>query len=154
MDYQTSAILAKYPRGQSDCLIPILQDIQEEYGYLSETAVVEVGRHLDLPSSKIFGLATFYNQFRFEPRGRFHVSLCHGTSCNVAAAPEILRELEKILKIRPGETTRDGMFSLEILACMGACHLAPLIRVNDNYHTKLDPGSIGDIIDSYITGEE
>lgn len=154
MDNQTSEILARYPQGHKDCLIPVLQDIQEAYGYLSESSVIEVGRHLDLPSSKIFGLATFYNQFRFEPRGRFHVSLCRGTSCHVAAAPEVLRELEKKLKISPGETTRDGMFSLEVTACMGACHLSPLIRVNDNYHTKLEPGSISDIIDTYIHGEE
>jgi NADH:ubiquinone oxidoreductase subunit E len=96
MDDQTSVILARYPRGHRDCLIPILQDIQEEYGYLSESSVIEVGRYLGLPSSKIFGLATFYNQFRFEPRGRFHIRLCHGTSCHVTgAASEIIKELEK-----------------------------------------------------------
>jgi NADH:ubiquinone oxidoreductase subunit E len=83
MDEQTSAILEKYPKGHRDCLIPILQDIQEEYGYLSEVSVIEVGRYLDLPSSKIFGLATFYNQFRFVPRGQFHIRSCHGTSCHV-----------------------------------------------------------------------
>ncbi len=154
MDDQTSAILQRYPRGHRDCLIPILQDIQEEYGYLSGSSVVEVGRHLDIPSSKIFGLATFYNQFRFEPRGRFHVRLCHGTSCHITTASEILKELEKKLRISPGQTSRDGMFSLELVACMGACHLSPLIQVNDSYHTKLEPGNIGDIIDSYIQGEE
>ncbi|MGF1586387.1 MAG: NADH-quinone oxidoreductase subunit NuoE [Bacteroidales bacterium] len=154
MDEQTIAILAKYPRGQRDCLIPILQDIQEEYGFLSETSVIEVGRHLELPSSKIFGLATFYNQFRFEPKGKYHIRLCNGTACHVSDSSTVLKELEKKLKIKPGQTTRDGMFSLELIACMGACHLSPMIQVNDNYHTKLDPAYIKDIVDSYIHGEE
>lgn len=154
MDDQTSQILARYPKGQRDCLIPILQDIQDEYGFLSEAAVTEVGRYLDLPSGKIYGLATFYNQFRFEPVGRYHVTLCHGTSCHVTGASDVLKELVKKLKISPGETTRDGMFSLELVSCMGACHLSPLIRVNESYHTRLEPGSISDIIDSYINGEE
>ncbi len=152
MDDRISLILSGYPRGHRDCLIPILQDIQDQYGYLSESSVIEVGQYLDLPSSKIFGLASFYNQFRFEPRGRFHISLCKGTSCHVAGASEIARELEKKLKIGPGETTRDGTFSLELVACMGACHLAPLIRVNDNYHAKLSSRNIKGIIDSYIEG--
>jgi NADH-quinone oxidoreductase E subunit len=154
MEEQTIAILAKYPRGHRDCLIPILQDIQEEYGFLSETSVVEVSRHLDLPSSKIFGLATFYNQFRFEPKGKYHIRLCNGTACHVNESASVLKELEKKLKIKPGQTTRDGMFSLELIACMGACHLSPMIQVNDKYHTKLDPSNIKDIVDSYIHGEE
>ncbi len=154
MDDQTSVILSRYPRGHRDCLIPILQDIQQEYGYLSESSVTEISRYLGLPSSKIFGLATFYNQFRFEPRGRFHIRICHGTSCHVSSASEIIKELGKKLRIAPGEISRDGMFSLELVACMGACHLAPLMQVNDNYHTKLDSGSINDIIDSYIEGED
>ena len=154
MDEQTSAILAKYPKGHRDCLIPILQDIQEEYGYLSEVSLVEVGRYLDLPSSKIFGLATFYNQFRFVPRGQFHIRSCHGTSCHVNGASEIGKELEKTLRIKPGQTTRDGMFSLELVACMGVCHLAPLIQVNDHYYTKIKTGDIKEIIDSHIHGEE
>jgi NADH-quinone oxidoreductase E subunit len=154
MDKRTTAILAKYPRGHRDCLIPILQDIQEQYGFLSEASVSEVGLYLDLPSSKIYGLATFYNQFRFEARGQFHVRFCHGTSCHVGGAFDIIRELEKKLHIKPGQTTRDGMFSLEMVACMGACHLAPLIQVNEFYHTKLTPNDIKEIIDSYIQGEE
>ncbi len=154
MDKQTSDILAKYPMGHRDCIIPILQDIQDHYGYLSETSVVEISQYLDIPASKIFGLATFYNQFRFEPRGRFHVRLCKGTACHVAGVSDIMKELTKKLKIGPGQTTRDGLFSLEIVACMGACHLAPLIQVNDNYHTKIGHENIKDIIDSYIQGEE
>jgi NADH:ubiquinone oxidoreductase subunit E len=151
---QTPDILSRYPRGHRDCLIPILQEIQEEYGFISETSVIEVGRYLDLPSSKIFGLATFYNQFRFEPRGKYHIQLCHGTSCHVNRAADIIGELQKRLLILPGQTTRDGMFSLEHVACMGACHLAPLIRVNENYHTMLKPGEVSEIIDSYIHQEE
>jgi NADH-quinone oxidoreductase E subunit len=154
MTEQISGILSRYPRGHRDCLIPILQDIQEEFGFISESSVVEVGRYLGLPSGKIFGLASFYNQFRFEPRGKFHIQLCHGTSCHVNQADDVIRELEKKLLIRPGQTTRDGMFSLEHVACMGACHQAPLIRVNGTYHIRLKPGEISEIIDSYIHQEE
>jgi NADH-quinone oxidoreductase E subunit len=154
MDEPTSAILLKYPRGQRDCLIPILQSIQEQYGFLSETSIIEVGRYLGIPSSKIYGLATFYNQFRFESRGKFHIRFCHGTSCHIDRATEIMKELEKRLRIAPGQTTRDGMFSLELVACMGACHLAPLIQVNEIYHTNLKNGDIEEIIDSYIHGED
>jgi NADH-quinone oxidoreductase E subunit len=154
MTEQISGILTRYPRGHRDCLIPILQDIQEEFGFISESSVVEVGRYLDLPSGKIFGLASFYNQFRFEPRGKYHIQLCHGTSCHVNHAADVIRELEKKLLIRPGQTTRDGMFSLEHVACMGACHQAPMVRVNEVYHTRLKPGEISEIIDSYIHQEE
>lgn len=151
---QTSDILSRYPKGHRDCLIPILQDIQEEFGFIPESSIVEVSRYLNLPSGKIFGLASFYNQFRFEPRGRYHIQFCHGTSCHVNRAADIIGELQKRLLIQPGQTTRDGMFSLEYVACMGACHQAPLIRVNENYHTRLKPGEIPDIIDSYINLEE
>lgn len=154
MDDQTSVILARYPRGHRDCLIPILQDIQDEFGYLSEPSVIEVGRYIDMPTGKIYGLATFYNQFRFEPRGRYHIRLCQGTSCHVTGAPGIVSELEKRLKVSSGQTTRDGMFSVELVACMGACHLSPLIQVNDNYHTRLKLGDIKEIVDSYLEGDE
>jgi NADH:ubiquinone oxidoreductase subunit E len=154
MTEQITGILTRYPRGHRDCLIPILQDIQEEFGFISESSVVEVGRYLGLPSGKIFGLASFYNQFRFEPRGKFHIQLCHGTSCHVNQADAVIRELEKKLLIKPGQTTRDGMFSLEHVACMGACHQAPLIRVNGIYHIRLKPGEVSEIIDSYIHQEE
>ncbi len=154
MDDQTSVILARYPRGHRDCLIPILQDIQDEFGYLSEPSVIEVGRYIDMPTGKIYGLATFYNQFRFEPRGRYHIRLCQGTSCHVTGAAGIVSELEKRLKISSGQTTRDGMFSVELVACMGACHLSPLIQVNENYHTRLKQGDIKEIVDSYLEGDE
>lgn len=154
MDGETNDILLKYSKGVRDSLIPILQDIQDQYGYLSEQAIVEVGRYLDLPSGKIYGLATFYNQFRFEPPGQYHVCLCHGTSCHVTGAGDVRKELEKKLRIKPGETTRDGKFSLDLTACMGACHLSPLIRVNGKYHTGVNPGDVKEIMESYIEGGE
>ncbi|TVR70975.1 MAG: NADH-quinone oxidoreductase subunit NuoE [Marinilabiliales bacterium] len=154
MDEKNNEILEKYPKGSRESLIPMLQDIQEAYGYLSEQAVVEVGRYLDLPSGKIYGLATFYNQFRFKPLGQYHICFCHGTSCHVTGAEEVRKKLEKKLRISPGETTRDGKFSLELTACMGACHLSPVIRINGNYHTRVKPDEVGDIIDSCIEERE
>ncbi len=154
MDGKTNDILRKYPKGARDSLIPILQDIQDQEGYLSEQSIVEVGRYLNLPSGKIYGLATFYNQFRFEPPGQYHVCMCQGTSCHVTGAGDVRKELEKKMRLKPGETTRDGKFSLEYTACMGACHLSPLIRVNDRYHTRVAPGDVKGILNSFIEGEE
>lgn len=131
-------ILSKYPSGQRDFLIQILQEIQDELGYLSENSVTNVGKHLNLPTSKIYGLATFYNQFRFEPRGKFHVQLCNGTACHMEGAVTVLSRLEKELKIKPGQITRDGLFSIEVMTCIGACGQAPVISVNGEYHTHMN----------------
>jgi len=142
-------ILESYKNGGRDSLIPLLQAIQEEEGFLSQDSVVKVGRQLGLPASKIFGVATFYNQFRFEPKGRFHVQVCRGTACHVLGSATVLQELEKELKIKAGQTTRDGMFSIEVVACIGACGLAPVICINGNFHAKVTGESIKEIIENY-----
>ena len=117
--------LADYPHAQRDALIPILQDVQSRVGFLSREAVVQIGRHLGLPASKIYGVATFYNQFRFQPQGRFHVQVCRGTACHVKGSAAVLDAVRRELKVEPGQTTRDGLFSLEVVACIGACGLSP-----------------------------
>lgn len=143
------SILEKYPNAGGDSLIPILQAIQEKEGYLSEKSVVRVGEYLKLPTSKIFGVATFYNQFRFEPQGKNHVQICRGTACHVLGSATVLSELEKHLKIKAGQTTRDGLFSIEVVACIGACGLAPVISINGEFHAKVTANSMKTIIDSY-----
>ncbi len=127
-------IVSKYPSGRRDALIPLLQDVQEAHGYLSRDAVVRIGRHLRLPASKVYGVATFYNQFRFQPLGRFHIQLCRGTACHVKGSNLTLNAIQRTLQVKPGQTTRDGLFSLEVVACLGACGLAPLMAVNGEFH--------------------
>jgi len=149
MDTEFERILQHYPNAKRDSLIPILQEIQEEVGYLSEEAVVEVGKHLALPTSKIYGVATFYNQFRFEAPGKYHIQLCRGTACHVLGSSNVLIELQKHLKIKAGQSTKDGMFSIEVVACIGACGLAPVININGEFHAKVTQQSIKEIVESY-----
>ena len=143
-----------YKEASADDLIPILQDIQAEEGYLSEEAVREVSSFLHLPASRIYGVATFYNQFRFTPMGKYHISVCRGTACHVLGSASVLEELEKKLKIKAGNTTRDGMFSLEVVACIGACGLAPVISINGEFYAKLDRSSIHKIIEDIIAKDQ
>ncbi|MBP1635221.1 MAG: NADH-quinone oxidoreductase subunit [Acidobacteria bacterium] len=127
-------IVSKYPEGRRDALIPLLQDVQASQGYLSRDAVVRIGRHLRLPASKVYGVATFYNQFRFQPLGRYHIQVCRGTACHVKGSLAALSAIQRTLNIKPGQTSRDGHFSLETVACLGACGLAPVIAVNGEFH--------------------
>ena len=126
---QVDIILVKFPGARRDKLIPILQEIQNFYGYLNEQMIKKVSTHLKLPTSKIYGIATFYNQFSFVPWGKNHIRICHGTSCHVNGGASLIRELEKLLQLKHGETTRDGNFSLEIVACLGACSRSPMIEI-------------------------
>jgi len=141
-DTSVREILANHPDARRDSLIPILQEVQEADGYVSREALVEIGEHLDLPASKIYGVATFYNQFRFQPLGRFHVQVCRGTACHVKGSAGVLDALRRELKLEPGQTGRDGLFSLEVVACLGACGLAPVISVNGEFHGGVTPDSV------------
>lgn len=142
-------ILEAYPNSERDDLIPILQDIQTQNGWLSEDAIIETGKYLKLPVSKIYGVATFYNQFRFQPKGKYHIQVCRGTACHVLGSSTVLQEVEKILKIKADETTRDGLFSLEVVACIGACGLAPVISINGEFHARVTSSEIKEIIENY-----
>jgi len=142
MSSQVEAVLARHPGAGRDSLIPILQEVQEAEGYLSEQAIVTIGRHLKLPASKIYGVATFYNQFRFAPKGRYHIMICRGTACHVKGSAKVLDTVTRTLRLEPGETSRDGLFSLEVVACMGACALSPAIAINGEFHPKVSPTKI------------
>ena len=142
-------VLAGYPNAQRDSLIPILQDVQENQGYLSREAVEAVGKALDIPVSKIYGVATFYNQFRFTPLGRYHIQVCRGTACHVKGSLAVLDTLKRELKVEAGDTTRDGLFSLEVVACIGACGLAPVINIDGNFHANLTTQMIPGILNQY-----
>ncbi len=137
-----------------DKLIPVLQEIQDKFGYLSEESVNELSSRLNLPAGKIYGVATFYNQFRFSMPGKFHLRVCHGTGCHLEGAGILIREIEKILRISDGETTRDGIFSLEVLPCIGACGQAPVISVNEVYYSGVDKKKLREILRIYQEKEE
>jgi NADH-quinone oxidoreductase E subunit len=142
-------ILEKYPDAKRDSLIPILQEVQERNGYISKEAVIGIGRALNLPPSKVYGVATFYNQFRFQPEGKYHVQVCRGTACHVKGSKKVLEAVEMALNIKPGETSRDGLFSLEIVACIGACGLAPVIAVSGEFHANLTPEKARAVLAGY-----
>ena len=140
-------ILQKHPRAGRDALIPILQEVQEEQGYISREAVVRISKHLNLPASKLYGVATFYNQFRFQPKGKYHFMVCRGTACHVKGSNRVLEMAQKMLKLKPGQTSRDRLFSLEVVACMGACGLSPVVNINGEYYSKITPMKLAKIID-------
>lgn len=155
--YQSSSLSAELTTAsRRHELIPRLQCLQEEAGYLSREVLEQLAFELELPLSKIYGVATFYNQFRFQPKGRFPIAVCRGTACHVKGSAAVLQALRRELKIEPGETTRDGLFSLEVVACIGACGLAPVIAIGDEFHGGLKGEEVPALIRSYrkLAGEE
>lgn len=139
-------ILESYKPVRREDLIPILQSIQENEGYLSEDAIVRTGRYLGLSTTKIYGLATFYDQFRFIPAGRIHIRICNGTSCFLNGSRSVITRIKEITGIEPGQTSRDGLFSYEIVSCMGGCTNGPIILVNGDYESHVRPEQLPDLI--------
>ncbi|MBP2649597.1 MAG: NADH-quinone oxidoreductase, subunit [Firmicutes bacterium] len=142
-------ILTEY-QDQKGALIPVLQEAQNIYGYLSKEVIDRIGKKMAIPTSQIYGVATFYSQFHLKARGRNIIRVCQGTACHVRDAKTILRALEDNLKISAGETTTDRKFTLETVACIGACGLAPVLMVNDDTHGRLTPEAIPDILARYL----
>ncbi len=132
-------IIEKY-RGQTTGHVALLQDIQKEYRYLPREALEQVSQQLDIPLSQLYSMATFYNSFNLEPRGRHEVHVCMGTACHVRGAPRILERLSQKLGVEPGETTEDGEYTLETVNCVGACALGPLVTIEGRYYGQLTPG--------------
>ena len=146
---QVSEILASY-RGEKAELIPLLQHVQRELGYLPETAIGQLAAFVDIPESTVFGVATFYSQFNLVPVGRCVIKVCRGTGCYVKGAPIIQDELEKELGIKAGETTQDLGFTLETVACFGACALAPVMVINENVYGRMTKNKVKQILDKYL----
>jgi NADH-quinone oxidoreductase subunit E len=139
-------IIKKYKAGRRDDLIPLLQEIQLLNGYLSEEAIVRVGSHLGLSTTKIYGLATFYDQFRFIPAGKIHIRVCNGTSCFMNGSLGVIEKFREELKISPGQTTRSGNFSFDTVTCMGGCYHGPVVLVNNEYSIHVRPDQVPDLI--------
>lgn len=141
-------IICKY-QNENGPLIPILQEAQEVYGYLPAHVLKHISKTIRMPLAKIYGVVTFYAQFRLTPVGRNLINVCLGTACHVRGGAKILETMEKSLNIKDGETTEDGRFTLEIVACIGACGLAPVISINNKVHGRLTPESLAGILAKY-----
>ncbi len=128
--------------GKTEELIPVLQKVQEVNGFLAESSMTDIAKFLKVPLSKVYGAATFYAQFRFKPKGKNHIMLCRGTACHVKGAPRILEEIETQLGIKEGETSVDLEYSIESVACIGACSLAPCAMVNNKVEANLTPQKV------------
>jgi NADH-quinone oxidoreductase subunit E len=139
-------ILSQYREGSHESLIPILQDVQEAEGYLSENAIVRIGGFLRMSTTKIYGLATFYDRFRFFPSGKIHIRICNGTTCFINGSSTVADAIREELGIGPGQTTRDGRFSYELTACMGGCNEGPVICTGDDFYTHIRPEEIPGMI--------
>jgi NADH-quinone oxidoreductase subunit E len=129
-------IIAKY-KGKKGNVIPLLQGAQELFGFISKGAFEKLSRETGIPLSDMFGVATFYAQFRLNPVGKHIIKVCHGTACHVQNAVEITESLEETLKVKDGETTEDRFFTLESVACLGCCSLAPVMMIGDQTYGKL-----------------
>lgn len=142
------AVFSKYPGNKKEGLLPILQEMQEEQGYLTEEMLAAVGSYLGLPVNKVYGVATFYDQFRFHPLGQYHICICRGTACHLFGASTYLEEIEKQLKVKAGSLSKERKFSLEVSNCMGACESAPILRINDTLYTQVTTDDLTRIISS------
>ena len=142
---QLDEVLSRHSGERSE-LIPILQGAQERLGYLPGEVMQRIARSLQLPESTVYGVVTFYAQFRLSPVGKNMVKVCRGTACHVRGGTRILREVEKKLGIKPGETTDDFNYSLETIACFGSCALAPVMVVNGSVYGKMTPAKVDRIL--------
>ena len=130
-------------------IIPLLQRLQEAYGYLPKEMVLAVCEKASLPASRVFGVATFYSQFCLTPRGRNLARCCKGTACHVRGGHRVLDTIERTLGIKDGETTKDMAFTLETVACLGTCFLAPVVTVNDTYYGQVSPDRLKKVLAQY-----
>jgi NADH-quinone oxidoreductase subunit E len=141
-------ILEKF-REQEGALIPVLQEVQGIYGYLSEEVLDHISRELKIPLSRIYGVVTFYAQFYLTPRGRHTVRVCRGTACHVRGGKNIRKSVRQFLGIEENDTTPDYKFTFETVACLGACALAPVLLVDKTYYGKLTPGRVEKVLRLY-----
>ena len=136
-------------KGEEGDLIPLLQEIQEKLGYISEEAVRHTSRFLKISENQIFGVASFYSQFRFNAPGRNSIKVCLGTACHVQGGQIICEAVERELDIFPGQTTKDQRFDLQRVACLGCCALAPVVQVNNDIYSRMTVIRLKEILDKY-----
>jgi NADH-quinone oxidoreductase subunit E len=135
--------------GDKTAMIAILQDVQEEYRYLPKESLSSISKQMDVPLTRIYEIATFYNAFSLKQRGKNLIEVCAGTACHVQGAARLMDRMERDLAIKCGETTKDKMFSLEEVRCLGCCSLAPVVRISGNIHPNLTQDEIPKILKNY-----
>lgn len=144
MEEALKEIFSQYS-GKREEIIPILQHVQEELSYLPPNSIKSIADFTQVPESNVYAVATFYAQFRFAPRGRRHVMVCRGTACHVSGAPRVLEDIETQLEIKEGETSEDLEYTLESVACIGACSLAPCIMVDKTVEAKITKKKVNEL---------
>ena len=142
------SIIKKYD-GDKTAMIAILQDVQEEFRYLPKEALSSISKQMEVPLTRIYEIATFYNAFSLKPRGRNLIEVCAGTACHVQGAANLMDRIERDLKISCGETTKDKKFTLEEVRCLGCCSLAPVARISGNIHPNLTQDQIPKVLANY-----
>jgi NADP-reducing hydrogenase subunit HndA len=147
-EVKVTGILGKYESDPRD-IISILQDIQEAYSYLPREALKEVSKELNIPLSRILSLATFYKAFSLRPKGKHPVHVCLGTACHVRGAQLVLEKFERELDLKTGETSTDGLFSLDMVRCVGCCGLAPVVQVGEEIHGKITQTKVSGLVKKY-----
>ena len=147
-DEEMNSILEKYSKDKSN-LIQILNEVQENYGYIPKYSQISISEYLDIPLAEIYGVITFYARFTLKPKGKYNIAVCLGTACFVKGSEKVLDKAKEILKIDVGETTEDGKFSLEATRCIGACGLAPVSTVNEEVYGKATPELMEKVIAEY-----
>jgi NADH-quinone oxidoreductase subunit E len=135
-------------KNNKDELIPLMQAAQDEFGYLTVEVMREISKFLKIPESHIYGVATFYSLFRLTPQGKKMVRVCRGTACHVRGGARILKEVEKHLGIKPGETTPDMEYSLETIYCFGSCALSPVMVINKKVYGRMTPAQVNNILNA------
>lgn len=154
MDMEKLPELIEKYRNEGGTVIGLLQDIHEEYTYLPEEVLDAVSKEIDVPLSTLYSLATFYSTFRLEPMGKHHICTCVGTACHVKGAPFVVDTIERELNIKAGDTSDDGEFTFDTVNCLGACALAPLVTIDEEYHGKMDQKKIKKIVDDFKKSPE
>jgi NADH-quinone oxidoreductase subunit E len=148
IEEKTAQLLKSY-QGHRGELIPILQEAQSTFGYLPREAMLMIARFMRIPESSVYGVATFYNQFRFSPLGRHPLKVCMGTACHMKGGQLILEAWERDLSIKVGETSSDGEFSIERVACVGCCAMAPVTVIAEEVHGKVTPTRVRGLVESF-----
>jgi len=147
-DRSFARLLSEY-RGRPGALVPLLQSTQKLFGYLPESTLVRIAETLRISPSEVYSVATFYGQFRLAPVGKHLITVCHGTACHVGGAERISESLQRLLNIQPGETTTDGLFTLQNVACLGCCSLSPVMMIDATVFGKLTPTALSSILKRY-----
>jgi len=139
---------------EAGAVIPVLQEIQETYGYVPPVAIQRIAENMNVPASEVFGIVTFYAQFRLQPLGKNLIKVCHGTACHLCGTETVAERLSRVIGAKEGETSQDGMFTVERVACLGCCSLAPCIMVNGETYGRLTPEAIDKIVNEIRKKEE